>query len=273
MITHALALRRVDRYFRQPVSAAAATALRAHLGGCVRCRGRYQRNLEAEAALPEGEARAEQRLWQEIEAVAAAAARPLPSGRALLIAGALAAVVGAVVLAPRLGPRPQPPGGGGAVPRGGPPTGEARAPALHVFRSADGRTSEPLAATLRASDGLLFAYSNPGEDHRYLMVFGVDEAYDVHWFYPAWQRPADDPPAIAILPGGAGVELGEEIRHGYRPGGLRLFALFLDRPARVSEIEAAVARRYGAARAPLGEERALEIAGALQQSRLLEVTP
>jgi hypothetical protein len=130
----------------------------------------------------------------------------------------------------------------------------------------------PAGDRLAPGDALVLAYSNPGPVYDHLMVFAVDQRYRVHWFYPAFERPGDDPAAIAIERGRAGVELGEQISHDYAPGKLRVFALFLDHPLPVSRIEARVAEALAGPRLPLEQEVPLW-PGAFQQSQLFEVTP
>jgi hypothetical protein len=287
MILHALEVRRVDRAFsagRKP-GGRAAMAMRAHLASCQSCRARYRRNLVWESALPDGAARAESRLWLEIQRVSAAApaavtlggqARPglagqRQAGRPGLTLLLGAAAVAALLVVPasmflRRDVAGRPVSRGGAPALGMPPT-------LHVFHAVGGTAAEPVEDRIRASDGLLFAYSNPGTAYSHLMVFAVDEAHRVYWFYPAYLRAGEDPEAIAIQPERNGVELAEEIRHPFSPGRARLFALFLPGPERVLTVEQAVARAYAAPGVSLTEEVPLGLPGAHQESRLLLVDP
>jgi hypothetical protein len=242
---HALQRRRVERAFAGGNLAAGALGMRAHLAGCPLCRERYRRQLIAEAALPDGEERAGERLWREVERVAA---RPHPA-RPWLISLALATAAAAVLMIAR----PTPP-----VARG--PAGAALAPSLHVFRASESGV-EPVAGQIHAGDGLLFAYSNPGSAYSHLMVFAADQRGHVYWYYPAYQREGEDPRAVAIEPYRTGVELREVIRQPLPPGPLRLYALFLSTAEPVSAIEAQVAR--GEVRTPSGH----------QESWALEVLP
>jgi hypothetical protein len=260
MMLHALQSLRVDRTFDAAPRASSAAAMRAHLAGCAACRRRYQRRLIAEAALPDGAQRAGDRLWREIQRVAAAPRRT-PRRWPLAVAAAVAASLVLVVGLVRRGPDPVARGGAGIAPP----------PALHLFQAVGGMAT-PAADRIHASDGLLFAYSNPGAAYSHLMVFAVDEARRVYWFYPPYQRHGDDPQAVPIEPGRSGVELAEEIHQPLEPGPLRLFALFLPRPERVLAVEAAVARAYGPG-ASVSEERPLGVPDARQESRLLEVAP
>jgi hypothetical protein len=153
--------------------------------------------------------------------------------------------------------------------------GAVTPPALHVFRSVSRHTTAPLAngATIGAREGLLFAYSSLDPTFTHLMIFAVDSRYGVHWYYPAYLRPGDDPPAIPIAPGRVGVELGEEIRHELPPGPMRVIALFLREPRGVLEIEELVRAQLAEPRRSLEDDSPLPVRGAAQASIMLHVTP
>jgi hypothetical protein len=272
--------RAVDRYFEGRLDATGETRMRARLARCSRCRARYERQLVIEAALAGGDdAPASDRLWRGIEAAtdrtasvplgtsAPRAARWLPLGVA-----AVGAVVIAIVALPRAPSPTHPPTSPEPVARGAEGTVP---PALHVFRSVSPHTTAPLAtgATIGAREGLLFAYSSLDPAFTHLMVFAVDSKHGVHWYYPAYLRPGDDPPAIPIAPGRAGVELGEEIRHELPPGPMRVIALFLREPRGVLEIEELVRAQLAEPRRPLEDDSPLPVRGAAQTSIMLRVTP
>jgi hypothetical protein len=263
---HVLHRRRLDRSFSRALPALAACHLREHLATCAACQGRYERQLIAEAVLPDGEARAEERLWREIERVAAlpAAKRERRHRPAWLLSLVLAAATAAAVVALVALPRAEDP-----VARG--PAATGLPPSLHLFRVV-GAGTEPVSARIHAGDGLLFAYSNPGERYSHLMVFAVDERGQVYWYYPAYQRVGDDPEAVPIEGRHTGVELREVIRQPLPPGRVRVYALFLGGPAPVSAVERALAAA-GAARAVAEERAVLPEWGARQESWLLEVQP
>ena len=291
-MTHWTHHRLVDRYFAGRVDARGDAKLRARLGRCGPCRARYALHLVAEAAVPEGDERAIERLWQGIQRASAkdrapAMAGPVPTPRALAapswswLAPRRLAVVGALlgvtVLVVNFSRTARVPTDGRAVPepvaRGG---GDAlrAAPAIHVFRSVSDHSAEPVVGTgIRASDGLLFAYSNPDPALTHLMVFAVDQTYAVHWYYPAYQRLGDNPEAVPVLSGTIGAELGEEIRHPLRSGPVRVFALFLREPHRVLEIESMIRQLVQEPRRSLTEEVRFPIRGLAQQSVLLGVEP
>src|SRR5262245_3479774 len=261
---HALVRRRIDRYFEGLLGPPVEARVRRHLGRCADCRARYERHLLAEAALPDGERRAGDRGWQGI--LAAAQALPERRARALIPALTLAGAVALVVLVPYARRTPAP------VERGGPAGAAPGLPAVHVFRSLPGGKSAPVTDRIGAGDGWLIAYSNPGTDARWLMVFAVDEACGVRWFHPAYERAGENPAAVPIRTGENGVELGEEIRHALRPGRLGVFGLFLREPLKVLAVEDAVRARC-AAGAPASPCAPLAVTAVHQTCQPLVVDP
>jgi hypothetical protein len=268
----------VDRYFAGRLDARAEGRMRAHLPSCDVCRARYDRHLAIESALSGGAPVASERLWRGVQrASGRSVAEPAaPTRRSTTRLGLGAVAVGAAALALFVVARPR--GGAPTIQGAHEPVArgrEAPAAALHVFRSTSAHTTERIAAgaTLHASDGLLFAYTSADPTFTHLMVFAVDAGYDVHWYYPAFLRQGDDPKAIPIVAGGAGVELGEEIRHELPPGPLRLVALFLREPRGVLEIEALVRATLAAPRRPLDADARLPVPGAAETSMMLRVTP
>jgi hypothetical protein len=262
---HTLALRRIDHYFEGRLGPSSEARMRRHLGRCADCRVRYERHLVAEAALPDGERRAEDRGWQGT--LAAAQASPGRPARVLVPALVLAGAAALVVLVPGARRTSAP------VERGGPGGAALGLPAVHVFRSLPGGKSAPVTDRIGAGDGWLIAYSNPGTDARWLMVFAVDEACGVHWFHPAYERAGENPAAVPIRTGENGVELGEEIRHGLGPGRLGVFGLFLREPLRVLAVEDVVRARCAAAGAPASPCAPLAVAAVHQACQPLVVDP
>ena len=113
--------------------------------------------------------------------------------------------------------------------------------ALNVFRLSGNEAAEQVASTLHAKDGLLFSYTNLGpKPFSRLMVFAVDHARRVYWYYPAYLDERDDPKGISIAKGVSRAGLREVIAHPYREGALTIFGLFSDGPLTVSAVEAAV---------------------------------
>ena len=259
----------------------AAAAMFQVLPRCGACRVRYERHLLHERMLPDGDARAQDRLWRSILASASTgadsirAARPVSDVRRrafrpsmLAGAGALAGALLLVVVGARVKTIPAPVARGTIAE-------EVPAPNVHLFRSVGEHQTELVTQTIHADDNILIAYSNPGAELSYLMVFAVDVRGDVHWYYPAYEQPGQNPAAPAIRTRALGVELGEEIRHALPLGPLRLFALFLRQPLRVEEVEGMVSeaeRSHGNA-VTAAERLPIPTGEGEQLSRLLEVTP
>jgi hypothetical protein len=90
---------------------------------------------------------------------------------------------------------------------------------------------------------LQISYTNLGpEPYAFLMVFAIDAAGQVLWFYPAYERAGTDPAAIPI---DAAAErlLPDIVEHAPAPGRLVLCGLFLRRQLSVGQVEAALAAR------------------------------
>jgi hypothetical protein len=281
---HALHAHQIDRYFAGTLRPAAAIEMFRRLWRCGACRSRYERHLVHERALADGDARRQERLWDSIVASARTDAHPGRAGhparavegpslgrsfRPLVLgASALAGVLLWVAVGAHLKPSSEP------VARGT-TAEEAGAPNVHLFRTVGDHQTELVAETIHADDGILIAYSNPGAELSYLMVFAVDALGGVHWYYPAYETPGQNPAAPAMRTHALGVELGEEIRHPLPVGPLRMVSLFLRRPLEVAEVEHLVSEAW---RSHSGSVTALEAlplpsdAGE-QLSRLLEVMP
>lgn len=111
-----------------------------------------------------------------------------------------------------------------------------------------GKVHEPVTNSLSTDDALAFSYSNRSKtQHRFLMIFAVDQAGRVFWYYPAYVNPAEDPESIKIKGSENPQTLSQQVRHELRPGRLRLFGVFSDAPLRVRAMEAAIGRDLAAA--------------------------
>ena len=100
---------------------------------------------------------------------------------------------------------------------------------LSIYRHLSEGEFEPVNDQVVRGEGLAFGYSNLAEaGFDRLMLFGVDELYNVYWFYPAWTDSQTNPSAVAIRQG-KGIELPEEVIHEYEGSWLRIFALFSTR--------------------------------------------
>ncbi len=126
--------------------------------------------------------------------------------------------------------------------RGETGSGEPLDPSVEVVRVLEGGRLQPAHVSVRAGEALLFAYSNPGSRFSHLMVFAVDDRRHTYWFYPAVEENTPHPVAVPIERARAGVELNEEIRHTLPIGRVTVFALFLQAPLSVAEVEESVAR-------------------------------
>ena len=120
----------------------------------------------------------------------------------------------------------------------------ARWAGVKVFRAVGNAAPEPLGSKLRASDSLVFTYTNlGGHPYRYLMIFAVDSANEVRWFYPAYEKAGENPESIPIDGGRANVTLGELVQQDFSEGPLAVYALFSNEPVRVLEMEAWLKQR------------------------------
>jgi hypothetical protein len=150
-----------------------------------------------------------------------------------------------------------------------------------------GAEPEPLGARMRTGDGLLFSFDNLGpKPFGYLMIFAVDRAGEVYWFYPAYEQAGADPASLDIrghirgqgrgstpAEGQRAVELPDLIRHGFPAGPLAIYGVFTRAPLRVSRVEASIAAlvRAGAWDASRPPRLALPDAG--QEVAAVKVEP
>jgi hypothetical protein len=96
--------------------------------------------------------------------------------------------------------------------------------------------------TVRSEEGLVFRYTNLGhEPFGYLMVFAIDAAHEVHWYYPAYEVAGGDPSSLPISPGVTAMALPDAIYHDLPPGPLTIYGVFSREPLHVLEIEHRVA--------------------------------
>lgn len=229
--------RLVDRHFGLRIDPEGERELRAHLGGCDLCRGRYERQLVL-AGLDPKAATPQERLSRGL-----GFRKPASKVRWLAALGTATALAAAWALLPL--------GNEGFVARGGP----ARLPSVVAYRL-DAGISAPLLREVGPAEELAFAYSNP-RGHKYLMIFGVDEHRHVYWYYPAWTDAAGDPQAVTIETAPGPIELPEAITQKLDGRRLTLHMLLLDEPARVREVEARLSD--GGASLPGAEEETLEL--------------
>jgi hypothetical protein len=106
-----------------------------------------------------------------------------------------------------------------------------------------GGGTERAGSIVHSGDALAFSYVNPPEaGTSRLMVFAIDGAARVFWFWPAWENAGANPESVPITAASEAVELGESVRHPLVSGRLLVVGLFSQRAHRVSDVEAAVAR-------------------------------
>jgi hypothetical protein len=117
-------------------------------------------------------------------------------------------------------------------------TDAARWAGIRAFRlGARGAQPERLRGHLRQEDGLLFAYTNLGDEpYAHLMVFCVDAEREVHWFYPAYVAARDNPVSVPIQVGQE-VALSEVVYVSLPKGPLTLYAAFTREPLDVQSVE------------------------------------
>ncbi|MDJ0764508.1 MAG: hypothetical protein QNJ97_16140 [Myxococcota bacterium] len=106
-----------------------------------------------------------------------------------------------------------------------------------------GHSPKPLGDHMRATDALLFSYTNNGKTpFKYLMIFAIDENRQVFWYYPEYLQANTNPAGIPIRKDVSEMELPEMIAHLFSGGPVTIYGLFTDQMIRVSEIEKIVAK-------------------------------
>ncbi|HSR97409.1 MAG TPA: hypothetical protein VLM79_10185 [Kofleriaceae bacterium] len=122
-----------------------------------------------------------------------------------------------------------------------PAAAEDRWVRIDVFRVNRDGAARPLGATggaLQSGDGLVFRYTDVSpEPFGYLMIFAIDAAHEIHWYYPGYEAAGSDPASLAIRSRGSDIALADAIHHDLRPGPLVIYALFTRQPLRVLDIE------------------------------------
>jgi len=233
----------VDAHFRGGISVAGERTLRLHLRECGACRAYYDRHLvlaEIDPASKSARERIGNALGLTEERREARVSPFVWAGVALA-----AALIAAIPL------RRMHAGDAEFTPRGA--TSLGAEPRVFVYRMQPHQRLEASAeTTIRKSDDLAFAYSNPPGQaaQTHLLVYGVDEHRHVYWYYPEWTDAAADPRAIAVSPGAEMRELPHAIRHDLDGQRLTIVAVFTNDEPSVRAIEARVAKQ--AVDEPLG---------------------
>lgn len=108
-----------------------------------------------------------------------------------------------------------------------------------VYKVEPGHSAKAAGDSVRATDELAFAYTNPN-GFRKLMIFGIDEHRHVYWYHPAWLRAEDNPQAIDIVAGTEVRELPEAIHHSFDGHQLTICSIFSNEELSVKAVEQSI---------------------------------
>jgi len=252
----------ITRHFALDLDARDERRMRRHLVRCDSCRALYETQMLLEGEGAEAASHRRDRLSRTLFG-AGGPRRRTRRAWAWPAAAALATLLLVLVL-PRVLQQPR------FRSKGALDSDESRFVSVTVYARADGKLVR-VGRTVASGQPMAFAYSNRSKQ-RYdrLLLFAIDERYQVYWYYPAWTDPGQTPGAVPIRTGD-GIELPEQVSHDYGGSHLRLFALFTrrrDLTVRTVEQAAQQLRRRGAAIQKL--ER-FPIEGTGQHSVALEV--
>jgi hypothetical protein len=129
---------------------------------------------------------------------------------------------------------------------------EGRPERVPEVKASAGR--EPRPGEIHRSDRLVLSYTNGGlKPFEYLMIFGIDEADRVYWFYPSYESAGTNPASVAIAAGAVEAALPNAIEHDLSPGPFWMYGLFTHHPLHVDDVESWFARGAdddGGGRAP-----------------------
>jgi hypothetical protein len=91
---------------------------------------------------------------------------------------------------------------------------------------------------VHAGDRLVFRYASGGPDRfGFLMVFAVDSAKEIHWYYPAYETAGTDPSSVSISGDHQGAALPDAIEHPLPAGPLTFYGVFTRAPLHVLDVE------------------------------------
>lgn len=216
----------VHAHFTGRITASNERVMREHLAKCTSCREYYQRRLLLARLDPAA-------LDPKTRLAIGLGLRPRRPGLHAPLLGLAGTAMAAALLLLLLWPG-QATELTGFTARG--PKTPASSASLLIYRVP--RDSPPLLADdeIFAHDSLAFAYENESGKKR-LLVFGVDEPGNVHWYHPAWADPADDPVAIPIKTGPGPHELHDAVSHALEGESLRVYGLFVDEAVSVRQVE------------------------------------
>jgi hypothetical protein len=229
-LSHAQARRAIRAHFGRGNSQEREHSMFGHVKECEACRAVYQHYAAFAAVDPEAVPR-DKRL---LRGLGLSRQSLWPRWVPLTAVGAAAALAAVLLVA-----APWHQSDDGFAVRG--QATQANASELVAYRVLDDG-AVPVVDRMSANDRLAFTYANP-TGRAFLLVFAIDAAGEVYWYYPAWTSSADDPVAVPIEQTKEPVELGEAVRHALPTGTLQLVAAFVDRPWRVRAIEALLESR------------------------------
>jgi hypothetical protein len=212
----------IDRHFEGNLSPQDERVMREHLPVCDACRKYYDRRLLL-ARLDPTALPGEERLARGL-----GLGKPRTPGVLPFAAAIVAAAAAGLLFVPGRSPKPDFEARGNVI--------EPAVSRVFVYDVPPDASPSLAVDSVGARDELAFAYENGGNKGR-LMVFGVDEHKHVYWFYPAYQRPDEDPVAIPIETDSRRHELPDAVRHHFDGSHLTIHALFLDAPVAVRQVE------------------------------------
>ena len=137
-----------------------------------------------------------------------------------------------------------------------------------IFRARAGGY-EPVQESIASDDALTFSYrdrSSPAFTH--LLLFAIDDAAQVHWYYPA---STEDKAASIALTGNTAADLPDQVRYHLGRGSLRLFAILSREPLQALKVENLARAELKRLRSAAAMGR-LPLPGTGQHTRLLMVT-
>lgn len=216
-----------------------ATLLREHVGGCSSCRDQLsrERQLLADIAAPRPDVPSSalvSRIMERATDMPMRATWRSKALRASFVAAACGAL--AVLLLGGLG-------SGNRVDtefhaRGGARVGLSRYVSATLVRADRGMQRLEAGARVAPDTTYGMRYRNLKADPVYLLCFAVDAKQEIHWLYPAYLDPKQDPPALELAAAAAEVVLPESVMlEQPAPGHLRFISILSTKAEPVSSIE------------------------------------
>jgi len=249
LFVHRRARRWLSLHFQKLLSACQEEKLWAHLQSCRSCQTLYEVYLVTEGKGPNAAKARRERLAQAI--FGKSLDRPKIHGDLNILqdifskplwVGGLASVIIVFFLAMPLASyfhsRP-----GQFREKASPAPRLSQYVSMMVIRRVEKNHYKPAKQSIRQDEPLIFLYSNQSAlPLKYIFIFGLDELYNVYWFYPAWVDAKQNPSAYPIKQG-KNIQLPDEVIHHYQGHKLRLFALFMpDGKLTVQDIEKHISR-------------------------------